>query len=41
MSEVAAETNAPRLRDGIRDCVLVFLGVRVGLIVLSLICGRA
>ena len=37
MSEVAAETNAPRLRDGIRDCVLVFLGVRVGLSVLSLI----
>ena len=37
MSEVAGETSAPRLRDGIRDCVLVFLGVRVGLSVLSLI----
>ena len=37
MSEVTGETNAPRLRDGIRDCVLVFLGVRVGLSVLSLI----
>ena len=35
-SELGA-TPAPRLRDGIRDCVLVFLGVRVGLGLLSLI----
>ena len=37
MSEMACETSAPRLHDGIRDCVLVFLGVRVGLSLLSLI----
>ena len=37
MSEVAGATSSPRLRDGIRDCVLTYLGVRVGLSVLSLI----
>ena len=30
-------TTAPRLRDGLRPCLITFLGVRVGLIVLAAI----
>jgi hypothetical protein len=35
VSDVPRTTDAPRLRDGLRPCLIVFLAVRIGLIVLA------
>lgn len=35
MSESKPSTAGPRLRDGLRSCIVTFLGVRIGLIVLA------
>ncbi|MEO8424947.1 MAG: mannosyltransferase family protein [Actinomycetota bacterium] len=37
MSDPPDTTEAPRLRDGLRPCLIVFLAVRIGLIVLAAI----